>query len=375
MLYLGIDQHARQLTVSLRNESGDVVLARQVSTEPDRVRAFFDQLTRDRLRDGESFAAVLEVCGFNDWLIRMLHDYRCAKVVLIQPDDRKKRKTDRRDAAALSELLWANRDRLLHGKPVRGLRQIELTSATDQENRRLTTLRKEAGAGRARLINKVRWVLRRHNLQWGLPTKTFPTAKAVAWLKGLALPEVDRLEMDHLLADLEQADRRLKDLEQAIARRSAGSPTVAVLASMPGVGRGFTALSLACRVGRVERFPRAHSLANYWGLTPGCRNSGENDQRLGRITKAGSATARWLLAQLVHKVLRRDARLREWFKRVKRRRGPTVARVAVMRKLATVIWHMLSKRMTYAECRAAGEAGTKVAEKRGRATGKEAEGI
>ena len=53
----------------------------------------------------------------------------------------------------------------------------------------------------------------------------------------------------------------------------------------------------------------------------------------------------------MHKVLRRDARLRDWFKRVKRRRGPTVARVAVMRKLATVIWHMLSKRQTYAECR------------------------
>ena len=50
-------------------------------------------------------------------------------------------------------------------------------------------------------------------------------------------------------------------------------------------------------------------------------------------------------------MLRRDARLRDWFKRVKRRRGPTVARVAVMRKLATVIWHMLSKRQTYAECR------------------------
>ena len=32
----------------------------------------------------------------------MLHDYRCHKVILIQPDERKKRKTDRRDAAALS---------------------------------------------------------------------------------------------------------------------------------------------------------------------------------------------------------------------------------------------------------------------------------
>jgi len=83
----------------------------------------------------------------------MLHDYGCHKVILIQPDDRKKRKTDRRDAAALSELLWANRDRLLTGKPVRRLRQIEITSSTDQENRRLTTLRKHAGGARTRLIN------------------------------------------------------------------------------------------------------------------------------------------------------------------------------------------------------------------------------
>ena len=154
-----------------------------------------------------------------------------------------------------------------------------------------------------------------------------------------------------VLADLEQAEKRLKELERVIARRAAGSNAVTLLSSMPGMGGGFTAVSLACRVGRVERFPRARRLANYWGLTPGCRNRGESGQRLGRITKAGSATARWLLAQLVHKVLRRDARLREWFRRIKRRRGSTVARVAVMRKLATIIWHMLSKRKTYAECR------------------------
>src|SRR6476646_9200021 len=175
MLYLGIDQHARQLTISLRDAAGDVVQAQTVSTQPEKVHAFFQQLTRERLREGESFVAVLEVCGFNDWLIRLLHDYRCHQVIRIQPDDRKKRKTDRRGAAALSELLWANRERLLQGKPVRGLRQVEITDPADQENRRLTTLRKEAGVARARLINKVKWVLRRHNLQWGLPTKTFPT--------------------------------------------------------------------------------------------------------------------------------------------------------------------------------------------------------
>lgn len=352
MLYLGIDQHARQITISLRAENGDVLLARQVSTQPERINAFFQQLTRECLRQGESFVAVLEVCGFNDWLIRMLHDYHCKKVILIQPDDRKRQKTDRRDAAALSELLWVNRERLLHGKPVRGQRQIDMASSTDQENRRLTTLRKESGVTRTRVINKIKQILRRHNLQWEMPTKTFPTLAAVAWLKRLVLPQIDRMEMNLLLADMEQVEKRLKELEQVIVERSVACKEVAILSSMPGVGRGFTAMSLACRVGRVERFPRAHSLANYWGLTPGCRNSGEDSQRLGRITKAGSSTARWLLSQLVHRVLCKDARLREWFKRIKRRRGSTVARVAVMRKLVTIIWHMLSKRKTYAECRA-----------------------
>ena len=338
MLYLGIDQHARQITISLRDAAGDVVQAQQVSTQPEKINAFFQQLTRERLRRDESFVAVLEVCGFNDWLIRMLHYYHCHKVILIQPDDRKRCKTDRRDAASLSEQLWVNRDRLLEGKPVRGVRQVDTASSSDQENRRLTTLRKEAGGARTRLVNKIKHLLRRHNLQWEMPTKTFPTGAAIAWLKGLVLPEIDRLEMNHLLADLEQVEKRLKELERVIAQRAVASKEVAILASMPGVGGGFTAISLACRIGRIERFPRARSLANYWGLTPGCRNSGENNQRLGSITKAGSSTARWLLAQLVYKVLRRDTRLREWFKRIKRRRGSTIARVAVMRKLSTIIW-------------------------------------
>ena len=43
-----------------------------------------------------------------------------------------------------------------------------------------------------------------------MPTKTFPTAAAIAWLKELVLPETD----------LKQVEQRRKELEQAIARRS-----------------------------------------------------------------------------------------------------------------------------------------------------------
>ncbi len=350
MLYLGIDQHARQLTISLRNEEGDVLLARQVSTQPDKINAFFEYLTRECLQGDESFVSVVEVCGFNDWLIRMLRDYHCHKVILIQPEERKRQKTDRRDAAALSELLWVNRDRLLAGKPVHGLRQVDIASTTDQENRRLTTLRKDASRGRTRLINRIKHIFRRHNLQWEMPTKTFPTQAAIAWLKQLVLPEIDQLEMNYLLIDLELAQQRMRELEEKLAERCGNSEAATLLVSMPGVSH-YTATALACRVGRVKRFARSRSLANYWGLTPGCRNSGESNQRLGSITKAGSSMARWLLAQVAYQALKKDPKLREWFKRIKRRRGSSIARVAVMRKLATIIWHMLSKRKTYAACR------------------------
>ena len=276
----------------------------------------------------------------------MLKDYRCHKVIVIQPEERKNQKTDRRDAAALSELLWANRVRLLQGKPVRGLRQIDVANSEDQENRRLTTLRKDAAKARTRIINSIKHIIRRHNLQWDMPTKTFPTKAAANWLKKLVLSTIDRLEINHLLSDLERIQQRIQELDKLIAERCGRSEEAILLSSIPGVSH-FTATALACRVGDVERFPRASSLANYWGLTPGCRNSGENNKRLGSITKAGSSMARWLLAQTVYHALRKDARLRGWFKRIKRRRGAKIARVAAMRKLATIIWHMLSKRKTY----------------------------
>ena len=85
MLYLGIDQHRKQLTVNLRNEEGNVVLKRQVSTEWKRVREFFDRL-REAARAEGGFLTILEVCGFNDWLLKMLAQYGCRETVLIQPD-------------------------------------------------------------------------------------------------------------------------------------------------------------------------------------------------------------------------------------------------------------------------------------------------
>ena len=52
---------------------------------------------------------------------------------------------------------------------------------------------------------------------------------------------------------------------------------------------------------------------------------------------------RFLLGQVVLHVLRRDPTVRAWYQRIKRRRGAKIARVAVMRRTATIMWRMLSK--------------------------------
>ena len=82
MLYLAIDQHSKQITVCVRNEEGDTILRRQVSTRPEKINAFFEQL----VEMDQDFMAILEVCGFNDWLITELSRWSCQEIVLIHPE-------------------------------------------------------------------------------------------------------------------------------------------------------------------------------------------------------------------------------------------------------------------------------------------------
>jgi transposase len=345
MLYLGIDQHRKQLTVSVRNEAGDVILRRQVSTEWNRVRAFFDKLRRLGEAEG-GFAAIVEVCGFNDWLLKMLAEYGCRDIVLIQVEKRSKKKTDRRDAHQLSGILWLNRYRLLAGERVEGVRRIQPPSEQDAQDRQVTVLRKRLGQSRTQTINRIKHVLRKHNLEQEQPAKGLDTKRTRKWLAKMPLGEIDRTELDLLLAQWKLWDEQIEKLETEIKQRQAQSNAAAVLATIPGCA-AYGSLALASRIGSIERFPRPASLANYWGLTPGCRNSGEATNRLGSITKQGSAMARFALGHIVLHVLRRDAPMKAWYGRIKRRRGSKIARVAVMRRLATIIWHMLKNNEPY----------------------------
>jgi transposase len=346
MLYLGIDQHRKQLTVNLRDEEGTTLVRRQVSTEWGRVRAFLEEVQATAEAHG-GFMAMVEVCGFNDWLLKLLGEYGCQEVVLVQPAGRGCRKTDRRDANLLSEQLWVNRHRLLAGEQVHGLRRVTFPNEQDAQDRQLTALRQRVVQWRTKTINKVQHLLLKHNLQQECPTKGIKSKRARKWLGELPLTEIDRLELNLLLAQWALWDEQLAAIEKRITERQQAHPVAAIVATMPGAGASGS-LALASRMGPINRFPTAGSLANYWGLTPRVRNSGEATDRLGSITKQGSSLARFQLSQMVMHVLRRDRRMKNWYRRIKSRRGAKIARVAVMRRLATILWHMVKQQEPYA---------------------------
>jgi len=346
MLYLGIDLHKSQITINLRNENGDVIQTGQISTNHDTINDFFGKLVK-RAGKARGFMAIFEVCGFHDWLYARLQRCQCKEIVVIQPDNTARQKTDRRDANALCELLWNNRKRLRDGARPNGIQRIYLPDATDAQVRQLVNLRTFLVAQRTKVINKVRGLLRKHNVEQDAPSQTrYGTQKNRRWLETIALPTADRIEVDIHLKLWKEYDEQILSVESKLVKCYEEHPALLRLVSIPGIS-AMGAMTLLSRIVDIMRFKTPDSLANYFGLTPGCRNSGEATQRLGSITKAGSRIARHVLNFAVNHVVRKCPQMKAWHKKIKMRRGTKIARVAVMRRLATIVWHILRWDKTY----------------------------
>ena len=86
---------------------------------------------------------------------------------------------------------------------------------------------------------------------------------------------------------------------------------------------------------------------SYLGLNPSVWQSGPGPAYHGRITKQGRGHARGMLVEAAWAAARAPGPLRAFFLRVRARRGQHVAAVATARKLAIVVWYLLTKGESY----------------------------
>jgi transposase len=143
-------------------------------------------------------------------------------------------------------------------------------------------------------------------------------------------------------------DEEITGEERELRRLGADHRYVPVT-TVPGIGwvLGYT---IASEVGDVARFPSPTKLIGYTGLCPRVEQSGERDWR-GRLTKNGPRYLRWALIEAAQHAAK-SPHYRELYERTKRRhgrqRGAKVAAIVVARKLAGVIWHMLTRNQPFA---------------------------
>jgi transposase len=190
-------------------------------------------------------------------------------------------KTDRRDAAHILQLLLDGRfPRLWVPSPeIRDLRQLlrhrqKLVELRTQVKNQLQHLALNQGVQRKRRL-------------W--------SREGRAVLEQLPLEGWTARRRTELLTMLDQLEKQVGELDQAVRAEAEQQPQVRLLMTHPGVGP-VVGLAYVLTIGPVGRFPRGKQVASYLGLIPRERSSG-GQQRLGSISKQGNTMMRTLLVE------------------------------------------------------------------------------
>jgi transposase len=184
-------------------------------------------------------------------------------------------------------------------------------------------------------------------LQGKPPCSDLFGVKGRKWLRSRELPVEEAETVQSALRQIAFLDGEIAEVERLIAKQMLHSADARRLMTVPGVNLIATAAFLAA-IGDIARFSSSRRLVAYLGLDPKVRQSGEQPARSGRITKRGSASARWALVEAAWSVVNQPGPLRAYYQRIRARRGHGKAIVAAARKLAVLFWCLLHRGQDYA---------------------------
>ncbi len=159
-------------------------------------------------------------------------------------------------------------------------------------------------------------------------------------------PSARQVVKDHL-AMIDHLTERIRAIEKNISLNERQNHIVNILKSMPGVGR-LIALILLAEIGDISRFHSPKALCSWAGLTPKVHSSDAVVQH-GHITKEGSRYLRTAMVQAATTACRVSPKWYRVHEHMALRCGRRAARVAVARRLLTVIYYMWKKDQPYQE--------------------------
>lgn len=321
---IGVDLHKRESQLCFLAPDGTAT-ERRIVTSHERFTAVFDQQPPARV--------LLEASTESEWVARHLESLGHT-VIVADPNyapmyaTRTRRvKTDKRDARALADACRLGAYRPAH----------RLSDARRHVRAELA-VRDALVRTRTRYIALAKALVRRD----GLRVAGSESERVAMRIAALDLSPALAAELAPLFRVLAPLNAEIAAADQRLVAQMAADPIAQLLATVPGIGP-ITACALVATIDDITRFSSAHQLEAYLGVVPGERSSGEQ-RRVGRITKAGNARARWLLVEAAWRILRSrseaTAALRAWTLAIAARRGKRIAIVALARRLAGIVYAM-----------------------------------
>jgi len=343
---IGCDLHDRKMLLKIA-----------VGTAPSIEKAFSnDLLGRGLMIDfvhelaesqgSERIVFVYEASGQGYGLYDLLRDHQIEAYVLSPahlPKTPKSRrnKTDARDAQMLLEQA---RGYILAGNP---LPIVWTPPQALRDDRELVRGRLEAAEFCTQIKLKTLSLLKRYQVRlpsWFNDNRSW-TRRFVTWLRATAdeMADVVRPVLQALIDRFETLRQEITDLDRHLRHLSKTDRYRAActkLRELPGVGL-LTAMTFLTEMGDMSRFSNRRQVAAYLGLCPSTFESGEQDNRKGHITHQGPGRVRKVLCQATWAAIRTDEGTRQTWQRIKGTKPGRAKKavVAMMRRLAIVMWH------------------------------------
>src|ERR1051326_1938959 len=328
MRFIGVDLHTNSLTVCYLSEKGREVMRTFDLKELPKFQATL------RPNDQVAVEATGNTRHFREAIKRLVK-----RVVVVNPSQfevirKSVKKTDRHDARTLAVFL--SKDMLPEAR-LKEPAQAQLNSVA-QTRDKLVKLR-------TTLINKI------HAMHVGAGIKSkkssFSSRRGLQAAMSRAWDELTRAELEVIVGQIGSLNASIKQLDRQLSehgRRLVGHRN---LTSIKGIGDKSAAVLLSV-IGDVSDFAGEDKLASYFGLVPRVANSNETINH-GRITKRGSKLGRTTLVQCTLTAVRYSSYLKEFYERIKQKKGAGKAIIATARKFLGIIYRTLKYNWVFAD--------------------------
>lgn len=201
--------------------------------------------------------------------------------------------------------------------------------------KRMTSLKNQAHAVLAR------------NLVKQPPGKLPRESTRRRWERAEGLPEKERSVLRGLLREMAFLNGEHEELTLQLYTETKKDPIIARLMTLPGMDVQ-NAATIRGEYGDFTRFHSGKHAASYAGITPPNWQSGDKEMH-GRITKRGSPFLRHALVEIAHHLRRYPGAAKRAYTKLQTRIGVRKALVATARRIATILWAMVTKERDYAD--------------------------